>query len=76
MVYAKMAAPGGLFHQGVGNIRVGSGYARETATGDEWAGRVEFVVAPRGFCLTVESLNDALYWLRIEGAPDQHEAQL
>ena len=31
---------------------------------------------PRGFCVAVESLNDALFWLTIEGSGPEHEAQI
>lgn len=40
-----------------------------------WTGRVEFIVPMRGFCVTVESLNDALAWLTIEGLGPAHDAQ-
>jgi hypothetical protein len=50
--------------------------AQATATGSTFSGRVEFLRPPRGFCLTVENLNDALFWLTIEGAPGNHEVQL
>ena len=39
-------------------------------------GRVEFVAPPRGFCVSEDSLGDALLWLTIEGAPPSHEVQL
>ena len=33
-------------------------------------------MTPRGFCVTVDSLNGALAWLTIEGAGGTFEAQL
>jgi hypothetical protein len=48
----------------------------EAATGESFEGRVEFVRPPRGFCLSVRHLNDALLWLTIEGIPGEHDVQL
>lgn len=39
-------------------------------------GRVAFIMPPRGFSVTVESLDDALAWLTIERAGGTFEAQL
>jgi hypothetical protein len=44
--------------------------------GEAWSGRAEFIVPSRGFCVTVESLDDALAWVTIEGQGPKHEAQL
>jgi hypothetical protein len=30
----------------------------------------------RGFCLSIRELNDALFWITIEGAPVKIEAQI
>ena len=49
--------------------------ALKTTTGDSFSGRVEFVREPRGFCLTVRELNDALLWLTIAGRRGQIEVQ-
>jgi hypothetical protein len=48
----------------------------EAATGENFEGRVEFVRQPRGFCISVRQLNDALFWLTIEGIAGQHDAQI
>jgi uncharacterized protein YndB with AHSA1/START domain len=78
--YEKLAAPGGLFREGAGGLKAGSEYMLEAATGESFEGRVEFVRAPRGFCVCVRSLNDALFWLTIEGAGGaggmQHDVQI
>jgi len=57
-------------------LKPGEPYALKTTTGDSFSGRVEFVREPRGFCLTVSELNDALLWLPIEGCPGQIEVQV
>ena len=74
--YRLLAAPGGLFSEGTGGLAAGAEYMLESATGENFEGRVEFVKPPRGFCLSVRHLNDALLWLSIEGAPGEHEVQL
>jgi hypothetical protein len=77
VIYKKLAAPHGIFVEGAqGALRAGELYSLRTATAEGWTGRVEFVVPPRGFRVTVESLNDALAWLTIEGAGPTFEAQL
>jgi uncharacterized protein YndB with AHSA1/START domain len=77
-IYKRMAAPGGLFEEGVagGEFLAGRSYALRAANGEKWTGRVEFIFPPRGFCVTVEALNDALCWLTIEGAEGNYEPQL
>jgi uncharacterized protein YndB with AHSA1/START domain len=76
-IYERLADRGGIFVEGVeGNLREGKSYALQAATGEKWAARAEFVLSPRGFCVTVESLNDALFWVTVEGSEGKHEAQL
>ena len=71
-----MAGPGGIFAEGaLGKLREGGTYSLRTTTGEVWSGRVGFIM-PRGFCLTVESLNDAMAWFTIEGAGGTYEPQL
>lgn len=74
--YRRLAAPGGLFREGAGGLTPGAEYMLEAATGENFEGRVEFVRPPRGFCLSVRQLNDALLWLTIEGIAGQHDVQL
>jgi len=74
--YQRLAAPGGLFREGARGFVAGSEYMLEAATGEQFEGSVEFVRPPRGFCVSVRHLNDALLWLTIEGGPGQHEVQL
>jgi hypothetical protein len=75
-VYEKLAAPGGIFTEGAKSLSAGERYSLRTATGETWIGRVEFLLPPRGFCLSVEPLNDALAWLTIEGSGGKHDAQM
>ncbi len=75
--YERIAGPTGLFHgASATRERPGAAYAARTAWNESYSGRVEFVVPPRGFCVSVQELNDALLWLTIEGVAGQHEAQL
>jgi uncharacterized protein YndB with AHSA1/START domain len=74
-VYEKLAAPGGLFVEGAQILSAGQLYSLRTATQESWSGRAEFIVPERGFCVTVESLNNALAWLTIEGTGPEHDAQ-
>jgi len=74
--YRRLAEPGGLFREGTRGLAAGADYMLEAATGESFEGRVEFVRPPRGFCVTVRHLNDALLWLTIEGIAGQHEAQI
>lgn len=74
--YRRLTAPGGLFREGTGGLSAGTEYMIEAATGESFEGRVEFVRPPRGFCLTVRHLNDALYWVSIEGVAGEHEGQI
>ena len=74
--YRRLTAPGGLFREGAGGLKAGNDYMLESATGENFEGRVEFVRPPRGFCLSVRHLNDALLWLTIEGIPGEHEVQI
>ena len=75
--YRRLVGPQGLFVEGIAaDLRAGERYALRAATSEPFAGRVEFIVPPRGFCVTVDQLNDALFWLTIEGAAGKHEVQL
>ena len=75
--YARVAGADGLLTSGAPTLLLsGSPYEASTAWGDRYTGRLEFVVATRGFCVTVKELNDALLWLTIEGVPGEHEVQL
>ena len=74
--YRRLAAPGGLFREGAGGLREGDEYMLESAARESFEGTVEFVRPPRGFCVSVRHLNDALFWLTIEGIAGEHEAQI
>lgn len=73
-IYEKLVEPSGIFIDGTKDLRVGQPYSLRAATGETWTGRVEFVAPPRGFCVTVESLNDAPLWPTIEGSAGKREA--
>lgn len=75
-VYKRLAAPGAIFSEGTAGLHPGNRYELRTANGEKWTGRVEFVVPPRGFCVTVEPLNDALFWVTIEGSGENIDAQI
>ncbi|HKM90270.1 MAG TPA: SRPBCC domain-containing protein [Candidatus Acidoferrales bacterium] len=74
--YRRLAEPGGLFREGAAGLVAGADYMLEAATGENFEGRVEFVRPPRGFCIGVRELNDALVWLTIEGTGGEHDVQL
>lgn len=74
--YGKLLAAGALFSEDARSaLRPGGAYSMGTTTGDSFSGRVEFVSEPRGFCVTIRELNDALLWLTIEGVPGKIEVQ-
>jgi hypothetical protein len=74
--YGKLLSAGALFKADrKAALRPGETYSLATVTGESYSGRVEFVREPRGFCLTVRELNDAVLWLTTEGAPGGIEAQ-
>ncbi len=76
-IYKRLVGPRGIFvNDAAGVFRAGAGYSLQTATGEQWSGRIEFLVPTRGFCVTVDSLNDALAWLTIEPARPNHDVQL
>jgi hypothetical protein len=58
-----------------GQFRLEIHYSLHTGALELWSGRVEFVVPTRGFCVSVDSLNNALAWLTIEGAKAPHDVQ-
>jgi uncharacterized protein YndB with AHSA1/START domain len=75
--YAKLLQPGGLFvADAKAALHPGADYALRSVTGESFSGHVEFLVEPRGFCVTVREMNDALLWLTIEGAPGSIEVQI
>ena len=74
--YHRLLAAGALFREGAAQLRDGQPFALTTSTGAHWTGSVHFTSENRGFCLSVNELNNALLLLTIEGAPDKIEAQL
>jgi uncharacterized protein YndB with AHSA1/START domain len=59
-IWEKLTAPGGIFRKGAGSLSEAERYSLCTATGEDWAGQAQFVLPPRGFCVTVDSFNDGL----------------
>ena len=71
VAYARLIQPGALLENGASVLQPGAEYNLRTSTGETYSGCVEFLREPRGFCLSVRELNDALFWLTLEGpAPD------
>lgn len=74
--YRKLLTSGALFTEDIRTmLKPGEPYSLKSTAGDSFSGRVAFVREPRGFCLTIRELNDALLWITIEGPPDKIEAQ-
>jgi uncharacterized protein YndB with AHSA1/START domain len=77
IIYEQLAGTNGIFAEGsLGKLRAGATYSLRTSLGEVWSGRVAFILPPRGFCVTVDSLNGSLAWLTIEGTGGTYEAQL
>jgi uncharacterized protein YndB with AHSA1/START domain len=74
--YRKLTAPGALFTQSVDGLPDHAPYQLTTVSGETISGEVEFIHAPRGFCLRVAEWNDALLWATIEGPSGELEVQL
>ena len=73
-VFQLVLSPGTLFIQGVANFREGSEFSVTSTQGETW--KVEFFRENRGFCLSINELNCALFWLTIEGTPGKIETQI
>ena len=67
--FERLVAPGGIFRQAFpAGVDAGSRYSlRSAATDDALEGKIEFVRPPRGLCVSVENLNNALLWAEIFG---------
>jgi hypothetical protein len=75
--YVRLFEAGVLFRTDVNSqLQPQGDYAPETAIAENYSGRVQFVRALRGFCVSVLELNDALFWVTIEGAPGKIEVQI
>jgi len=75
--YRKLLSGGALFAQDLRTaLHPGEMYSVATPAGEAYSGRVEFLSENRGFCLSVHELNDALFWLTIEGAHGSIEVQV
>jgi uncharacterized protein YndB with AHSA1/START domain len=75
--YARLLRAGGIFQADANAIlRASATYKAATTTGQSFSGKVEFLKPLRGFCISIRELNDALFWLTIEGASDKIDAQI
>ena len=76
--YQRMIAAGGVFRQALpAGIEPGGRYSlTAAANGEALEGAVQFVRPPRGFCLSVANLNDALLWVEIFGEPGKLDTTL
>jgi uncharacterized protein YndB with AHSA1/START domain len=75
--YRKLMSAGSVFAvDAEAALKPEQKYSLKTTTGEVYSGRVEFVRAQRGFCVSVREMNDALLWLTIEGVSGKIEAQL
>jgi len=75
--FRKLLSAGGIFATDARAALVpGKEYSLKATTGEAYSGRVQFVHAPRGFCVSVRERNDALLWLTIEGVAGKIEVQL
>jgi len=75
--YARLLRAGGIFKADANAIlRPGAPYSAITTTGQSFSGQVEFLQPLRGFCISIRELNDALFWVTIEGTSDKIEAQI
>lgn len=75
--YGKLLAAGNLFLESPEKIlRESQEYSLKAFSGEKFSGRAEFIRPLRGFCVSVRELNDALFWLTIEGSPGKIEAQV
>lgn len=75
MIDERLAGANGIFAQrALSKLRVGGTYSLPTSTGEVWSDQVELIMAPRGFCVTVNALNGALAGLPIEGADGRYGA--
>lgn len=75
--YQRLTASDGLFVEDMGAIlQPGEQFTLHSGDAEAWTGTVEFVQPPRGLCLKVREMNEALFWLAIEGAAGNQEVQL
>jgi len=74
--YAKLLSRGALFQEELSSLAPGKAYRLTTPDGETWTGTTHFVSEGRGYCLSIEQLNNAIFWLSIEGASRAIEAQI
>jgi uncharacterized protein YndB with AHSA1/START domain len=66
--YAKLMAAGGLFREDAAHVlKKDHAYSLTTLDGQQYSGHVEMLQSPRGFCISISQLGNALLWLTIEG---------
>jgi uncharacterized protein YndB with AHSA1/START domain len=77
VAYERLLASDGLFRDAsLAGLKAGETFGLRASTEETFMGRVEFIAPPRGFCLRIENLNEALLWLSIEGSGGHHEVGL
>lgn len=60
-IYDKLSGRNGIFSEdATQTLRQGEHYSMHAASGELWTGRAEFVVLSPGFCVSGDSLNNAL----------------
>lgn len=76
--FGRFVAPGGVFRQPFpAEIEAGTRYSLQAAaTGETFEGKVQFVRPPRGFCLSVENMNNALLFAEIFGESGKVDSML
>jgi hypothetical protein len=72
----RLLQPNVLFCENSLTLKAEDSFRLSTTGGETWTGEVEFLREDRGFCPSVNELNDALFWVTIEGAPGSIEAQI
>jgi hypothetical protein len=74
--YAKLLEAGGISSSDVSSkLQPHHEYSLKSSTGENYSGRVQFLRAVRGLCVSVRELNDALFLVTVEGASGKIEVQ-
>ncbi len=75
--YAKILSAGGIFVEDARQmLAAGGSFALRTTVDGDYSGKAEFLRQDRGVCLSVKELNDALFWVTIEGVPGKIEVPI
>jgi len=74
--YHRLLAPGSLFLDGANALSSGAPFKLSATDSVKYSGFTQFARLNRGVCLSVCELNEALFWITIEGMPGKIEAQI